>query len=424
MSPDQNTKLIIFSADPLSIEVYDDWKAIHSETDQKNPLQLSFVVTSSKIVAAVTIGTVPKLMSYANNFESNLEAQRQGASRESAAFRNSRSLKPDNPLSAVAEAMLQTAKAKFKEADSRLTFIVRQFMSLKLGHLQLAVFPRSMEDLEMAQFVARDIRARLARLVATDFCPGQRDLHLSFASMNISKFTYNQSLNAPLPDQDQCRTWLEGFVKGALEATIVGLPSMKMHMYSEENDDDVTRNLLYDFHSTFVRQGLKDVDDIYITLNVALYSWLTFLRKNMTREMDQVRAAAEWRTSLIPGVGSLAVVEEQQHASDNFVPVESVPFPTPRIPPSGACKVPKHKTIKYMPRERSIERLTMRQLGEATPDVMHPFFMKKAGFNLEDALPQYINEYATTPLEEIMEVLLKIYSRQLNPEKQAEGHKT
>ena len=37
----------------------------------------------------------------------------------------------------------------------------------------------------------------------------------------------------------------------------------------------------------------------------------------------------------------------------------------------------------------------MRQLGEATLDVMHPFFMKKAGFNLEELLPQYVHEYAT-----------------------------
>ena len=55
----------------------------------------------------------------------------------------------------------------------------------------------------------------------------------------------------------------------------------------------------------------------------------------------------------------------------------------------------------------------MRQLGEATPDVMHPFFMKKAGFNLEDSLPQYVHEYATLPTEEIMKALLKLYSRQL-----------
>jgi hypothetical protein len=55
----------------------------------------------------------------------------------------------------------------------------------------------------------------------------------------------------------------------------------------------------------------------------------------------------------------------------------------------------------------------MRQLGEATPDVMHPFFMKKAGFNLEEFLPQYIHEYATLPLGQVMELLLKIYSKQL-----------
>jgi len=44
---------------------------------------------------------------------------------------------------------------------------------------------------------------------------------------------------------------------------------------------------------------------------------------------------------------------------------------------------------------------------------MHPFFMKKAGFSLEDSLPQYVHEYATIPLEEILDILLKIYSRQL-----------
>jgi len=56
----------------------------------------------------------------------------------------------------------------------------------------------------------------------------------------------------------------------------------------------------------------------------------------------------------------------------------------------------------------------MRQLGEATPDVMHPFFTKKAGFSLEDGLPQYVHEYATMPIEEITQVLLKLYSRQLS----------
>jgi hypothetical protein len=62
----------------------------------------------------------------------------------------------------------------------------------------------------------------------------------------------------------------------------------------------------------------------------------------------------------------------------------------------------------------------MRQLGEATPDVMHPFFMKKAGFNLEDSLPQYVHEYATIPIEQIMQGLLRLYSKQLRADKEVD----
>jgi hypothetical protein len=63
----------------------------------------------------------------------------------------------------------------------------------------------------------------------------------------------------------------------------------------------------------------------------------------------------------------------------------------------------------------------MRQLGEATPDVMHPFFMKKAGFNLEDSLPQYVHEYATIPIEQIIQVLLRLYSKQLRADREVAG---
>ena len=81
---------------------------------------------------------------------------------------------------------------------------------------------------------------------------------------------------------------------------------------------------------------------------------------------------------------------------------------------AGLTKSKASTGLVYLPRHRKIERLTMRQLGEATPDVMHPFFMKKAGFSLEDSLPQYVHEYATMPTEEIMKALLKLYTKQLS----------
>jgi len=165
-------------------------------------------------------------------------------------------------------------------------------------------------------------------------------------------------------------------------------------------------------------------------LNVALYSWLTLLRKNLTREMEQVRATAEWRTSVaaaspatgyrrkenlqIPPIDAIKPLKSPvKSATIGHLPDKPLEQQDADTPTSAVGPVGERGGFIYRPKKRHIERLTMRQLGEATPDVMHPFFMKKAGFNLEDALPQYVNEYATGPLEEIMQVLLKLYSRQL-----------
>lgn len=408
-----------------------------------------------------TVGTIPKLLSYANKFKANLDAQSEGASRESGAFRITRLPKPENALSKFANTMLHTPRPRFEEAEIGLASVIRQTMSLQLQLLRLVVFPRTMADQEIAQFLVRGVHARLDRLVDSDILPAERDLHLSFSSMTTSKFS---QLNQPADGHTV-------LLKDASEAIIFGLPSMKMHMFSLQSVHKLTKYLEYDFHSQFVRRdGMKDFEDIYITLNVSLYSWLTVLRKNLSREMDQVQAAG-WRTSLAvsPGIPTrkkapdplqlsdnipsltfsrasvsptsvlvssssarLATTEQSRSEPSAYPPVNlpqvlNSTLPTSPQPASPMANIGLAVTssaptagydstktgIIYLPRSRHIERLTMRQLGEATPDVMHPFFMKKSGFNLEDSLPQYVHEYATIPLEEIMEILLKLYSKQL-----------
>ncbi|KAJ3517254.1 hypothetical protein NLJ89_g626 [Agrocybe chaxingu] len=469
----EHQKLLHYHAEPLEVEIYDDWSKNHSrQNDDTKPPQLSFTVNSPEVVAVVTIGTIPKLMSYTNKFKANLDAQRQGASRESQTFRVTRTPKPENPLSAVAEAMLHSARSRFKEAESDLAFIIQQHMSLRLGFLRLAVFPRTMRDLEVAQFTGRDVAARLDGTVGSGTVPSKRDLQLSFSSMIISKYTQvvHEPPSSPQGvDEHGAREWLTRIFKDANEATIVGLPSMMMNMTSEEANDESSRILVYDFHSEFVRRvGMKAFEDIYITLNMSLYAWLTVLRKNLAREMEQVRATEDWRTSMssvstalanagsqrkkkVPEPLSLTDVSRSatlpsastvslsppgpssarytwtdqnrtpQTSRDQYLSPRGQVTPTLQFPSSQenpedqpvSQAPPKRRTVTYQPRNRHIERLTMRQLGDATPDVMHPFFMKKAGFSLEDSLPQYVHEYATAPLEEIMDVLMKLYSQQL-----------
>ncbi|KAK7053326.1 Macrophage colony-stimulating factor 1 receptor [Paramarasmius palmivorus] len=427
-------RLLHYRAEPLAVEILDDWSMTQPQAQEKDrPLSLSFTVSSPEVVAVATVGTIPKLMSYANKFQANLEAQREGASRESKTFRISRSPRPDNPLSAVAEAMIHSARARFKEAEPTLSYAIKQHMSLRLELLRLVVFPRNMNDAEVAQFIGRDVRGHLSRLVESEATSAQRDIRLSFSTMKISRFTHlGHTMVAPGPLGDG-KEWLDALMKDAQGADIVGLPSINMHMKSKETQKGGKTVLAYDFDSQFIRgQGMIHDEDIYITLNVGLYSWLTVLRKSLTREMEQVKATAEWRS--IPSIA--ASVQKKPVDSVNLSPTKSASLPPGNIPSnSSATQEPVADPSKpassttnadasetstsagnalvYQPGERHIERLTMRQLGDATPDVMHPFFMKKAGFSLEDSLPQYVHEYATAPLEEIMEALLKLYSKQL-----------
>lgn len=465
--------LCTFSAKPLEVEIFDDWSVIHTDVDgEPRPLQLSFTITSPEVIAVVAVGTVPKLLAYIGKFKANLDAQQQGAFRESQTFRVTRNPKPENALSAVAEAMIHSARDRLREAEAGISYMIHQHMSLHLDLLRLIVFPRTMDDVEIAQFIGRDVRARLNR-VGFETSSTHRDILLSFSSMIISKYTHLGRPN-PLTESEapDVREWVAALLKDAAEAIIVGLPSMTMSMVSEETIEESVSNLVYDFHSEFIRrEGMKAFEDIYITLNMSLYSWLTVLRKNLTREMDQVRSTEVWRSSmgntpaaspalgsfrkkvpeplslldsprspnvpsgsvsisgpssarfgwlehsrsLTPGRELLSPISPRDFLSPNSASASPVPFPSGKAvaePPITQGSSKKVELI-YHPRNRHIERLTMRQLGEATPDVMHPFFMKKAGFNLEDSLPQYVNEYAIGPIEEIMEFLLKLYSQQL-----------
>ncbi|KAJ7218000.1 hypothetical protein GGX14DRAFT_550111 [Mycena pura] len=426
-------KLLHYRAEPLEVDIFDDWSMMSPDVEPKDrAVQLSITVESPEIVAVATIGTIPKLLSYTNKFKANLDAQREGASRESKTFHLSRTPNPSNPLSAVAEAMLLSAKSRFKGADTGLAYVVKQRTSLRLGTLRLVVFPRTMGDLEIAHFIGSDVCAQLERRIDLD-APPQRNLRLSFTSMTISRFTQLGHLAPPSILSDG-REWLMSLIKDAAEATIVGLPSMEIHMVSEEALNALPLKVLeYDFDSRFNRKGTSNFEDIYISLNVSLYTWLTLLRKNLSREMDQVRATVDWRSSVAtasPTNYRRKAPEILQIPSD--MPKTRPPSKSATLghpinpldkaataqldrddPTSATSPVTERGGLVYRPRRRQIERLTMRQLGEATPDVMHPFFMKKAGFNLEDSFPQYVNEYATGPLEEIMQVLLKLYTRQL-----------
>lgn len=390
-----------YSAEPLAIDIHDDWSSLLGPGGRDTPLQLSFTVRGQAITALATVSTVPKLMSYLAKFRSNMEHQRLGAIRESKTFRVSQSSVPENPLSSVANAMLLSAREKFSESHDVFSFLIQQHLSLSLEVLKVAIFPRSMRDPEVAQFDLQDVQAVLNRTVASDSSLISRDIHLSFSSISIAKFSHlnrtgiaskvhqDALLN---PDTSVSRTGLSDLLRNAHEATIVGLPSMTMEMSSREKQlEQNKRELHYRFVSRFIRrEDIRDLEDIFITLNMSLYTWLTTLRKNLARELDQIQAVTKRDDSTdhsattglylseisptlspinttISSTGGISLTQTSKQSGPSvLLPAE----------PSALESLDTQKPIVYIAEDRNIERLNMRQLGGATPDVMHPFFMK------------------------------------------------
>ena len=173
-------------------------------------------------------------------------------------------------------------------------YIICQQMSLRLDALRLIVFSRTMYDYEMVHFLGSSIHAKLDRVVESESSPPKRDLQLSFVSLTISKLNQTQfSSNTPKGDET-VSVYILNTICRSQEAIIFGLPSMKIKMVTEEEKEPGLKKIHYDFASKFMRrEGMADAEDIFIALNVALYSWLTILRKNFTKEMNQVQAAAE-----------------------------------------------------------------------------------------------------------------------------------
>ncbi|KAH9055046.1 hypothetical protein EDB87DRAFT_1580073 [Lactarius vividus] len=496
-------KILHLWSEPLSVTVWDDWSQMSPHVAVLDRLlRLSFTVSGTEVVAVGSVSTIPKLVSYGSRFIANLDAQREGAARESKAFRIAQSPKPDNPLSAFANAMLQTARTRLREKEDSLSYVVQQRMQFSLGSLRLVVFPRTMEDNEMASFTASDLRSDLDLIVESSDLPAKRKLHLAFSGMSASRVGPLNHGAVPADVRTDVRRWLGVLRKDTPVSTIFELPAMDMEMESEE----ASGVLEYDFVSQFARGDMTAArrEDIFITLNMALYSWLTLLRKNLAREMNQAQAQGlvdrrpatgllmptpsgtatprRRRTiteSLPPDISlsttnltadrpiispkparasahfdatrdmrhkstfsmsSMPSVSDADEAQtlleppvDFLTPLRSRDASTPPLnvqiagsAPTNAVQPPPSPIapaasssgnapgLVYQPRHRRIERLHMRQLGEATPDVMHPFFTKKAGFSLEDALPQYVHEYATMPIGEMTRALLKLYSRQLS----------
>lgn len=419
--------LIVFSTEPLKVVVFDDLSDVATAGNISPQLNLVFSVSGGSVIAMSTIGTIPRLLDLVSKIRSLVQEQKERAVDESELFRYAQSLKPENPLTAVANAMIQSAKTRFSDSDAVRGYIMVQRMSLLLEKLQLAIFYRNITDSDMALFTGTMIHANLDYVTDSQGASTRNDLHLSLQSMSIAKVSsLNHTLVSSLSVLATSPDWLQAILKDSFESTIFKLPALDIRMSSRDVSAKAGGNirLEYEFRSKF---PLLELDgdpslsfvDTEVSLNIQLYKWLAEFRARLSAELARVNARNISASSFLEsGSQAIGVLDSSRSIPDS-PPANRQETTRDRSQTvvSGQLLNLSQSTIggqqtEYIAVVREIERPTIRQLGDATPDILHPFFSKRAGFSVEEQLPVYIHEYATLPLEQIMKMLLKLYSRQ------------
>lgn len=363
--------------------------------------------------------TASELIRLGGRVSALMQAQKEGAARESKVFAATRSPKPQNPLSQVASAMVRSARSKLKEVEN-LNILVVQHMNLEIGQIRLGIFNET--DTRMTQFEADGVHGELIRHVHSEATSPHRDLRLSLLSFEVR--------NGDVPPQDK---WLD-FLSGAKVFT---MPEMVITMKSTEYTD--VNRIDYDFRSTFPRETKARAGQrtLYIALDFHKYEQLMAMQSafkeaiekalieiGQTPQRPQVKnTLSVLKTSDLPGI------VEDPHKDDvsvirNNVKVEEssggggVETDVSTAPDLSTIKVGM-RGLTYHCLTRTIETPKLHQLGAASPDL--ETFKQWTNISIRDSLPVWIHEYATVPIEQLMKGLLEVYIKQLKREQQQTG---
>jgi hypothetical protein len=211
-------------------------------------------------------------------------------------------------------------------------------------------------------------------------------------------------------------------------------PDTHISMQTTQNDHKVS----YNFAITLTDR-LAGEKGIYVALSFASWNWLLGIKRKFETDLEAALAEAALsgkdtpparRRKTLDTDPGMASTEEEDARSVYHSPVTTPRSQTPTgstpASPRGATMpitvsssgnvisiepIRGSRGLEYeeSTSQVSIDAPTLEVLGRATPDISNtPTFQ-----GLKKALPTWVHEYTTLPIEEIMNVLLEVYSKQL-----------
>ncbi|WVW81321.1 hypothetical protein I302_103312 [Kwoniella bestiolae CBS 10118] len=391
----QELKVIIFHLEPATVKLADDWKAFNE--DNKSQVNLSFTVQAGVFRAIARLLAIPALLNRLYSITNTFDSQERVASQRSNVYKSTKLRKSTEP-SPMAAAILHTARKAGQSMNTSGSVRTSQTMRFDLGGVELGIFNAPATDEhrgDFYRFMIGKCETDLKRRLSKEGLP-KRDLSVlvSFVSWDTS--------DGPRAAKDTAGSRV---VKEMIESAskhgkreIAWLPLMTMTMNSIEEPRPPV--IVYDFDLVW-GEGDGDVAILPYFFEQAYKTFDAFTKGLEQEQITKAKRRGEdmpirRNTSTvnfdIKHTNGTSNTDKAKEEDGEDTSNEQLTFRT-RLAGQRPLPVPR-----------------LRLLGEGTRQAM--VIIPRIN-EFSDQLPVMIHKGITSPLEDGMDLLLKLYEKQL-----------
>lgn len=377
------------------MSIYDDWSRRLDPTDKQLHLHFSVFATRVDVVGLVT--TVAIFLDLAHRLRTLLQAQYDGAARESGTFRATSAAKRD--LLEVATALLPQTEGheNGRQRNADLQWAVIQHMSVRLQNLTIGVLQDQFDNAQRwGKITLEGVEATLERRVA-----GQSDTTTSTVHLALGLLDITRQMRKPTLEQLNALEWnRSGFPTKDRDSgvnSVITVPAMQVTMQvREQTRDDGTPILEYDLWQELgeTNRGL-----VRISTFVPLYEWA----RDMYAKASRSTSDALERFGYASAIGELPATTRKDLGFKLAETGAKVTY--------EALKPFVHNRKLWKPGQVLLDLPQLEQVGRLTPG--QTFAQVVLDTDLRQSIGVWVHDFATTPISELLGVLLTVYTKQL-----------
>jgi len=376
-----NLNIVRFRLEPTKVTLKDNWGAFAVPHDPDAHVALDFIVNAGKFSGVLRLPAIPRLLGHFYSIFDLVESQNKIAMQRSDTFKNrqKRHLTESTPMTTV---VLPTAQSLTGPSARPSHIKTAQRMRFEIVGVDVGIFADDYEDGTTADFYRFHIGKVEADLKRREERPSGLPLRDLLLSVSFAAWQTSDGRRAARIEKEQHDLTPTDLITASMKhghRDVVTLPSMTLTMVSTESKDPAV--LHYDFDVVWGETN----GDIMILPNFFDAAIKSF-KKLMSGIDDQALKRAR-RRGLIAARRKKGEAQPEQPRE-----LEKLAY-TRRG--AGPWKNP-------IPR--------LRALGETTGDaaMLIPKIRSSVG-----NLPTWSHRFVTLPLEDGMDLLLKLYERQM-----------